>query len=404
MPTRHPVALIALLCAAFVAVGGGVATLGPSLPGLAVVVGRPLPDLGALLSALFAGMLVGQAIAGLLVDRYGVRPTLLASFATYATGIIAIPFATAFVPLLGAGLVMGFGFGLASISVNSLAARLVPTRPGFVLNLANVWYACGSVAGPLLVSVVLARGGRAADVLHVAGALLVVLVPAAWWLVPQTPAEQSRGDAAGAVPRPPWRPSPALLVIGILVLLYAGVEAGFGGWVASYVQQTLGVSAARGALLTSLFWLSYLVGRMVATVATLAFRPGYVLAATVALIIVGGVVLGAGHGRESLTVAGIALLGAGVGPLYPAMFALVTSRFTERPATAVAVTSAVGSIGAVTLPWVMGRLLPLADGLVVAWLPAIYGVGMLAALLVSERLYRRERARRLGDGVDHAAG
>src|SRR5690606_26753782 len=126
MASRHPVALIALLCAAFVAVGGGVATLGPSLPGLALVVGRPLPDLGALLSALFAGMLVGQAAAGLLVDRYGVRPTMLASFAAYAAGVIAIPFATAFAPLLGAGLVMGIGFGMASISVNSLAARLVP--------------------------------------------------------------------------------------------------------------------------------------------------------------------------------------------------------------------------------------------------------------------------------------
>src|SRR5690606_982867 len=126
-------------------------------------------------SALFAGMLVGQAAAGLLVDRYGVRPTMLASFAAYAAGVIAIPFATAFAPLLGAGLVMGIGFGMASISVNSLAARLVPTRPGFVLNLANVWYAVGSVAGPLLVSAVLNRGGRAADVLLVAGVLLGTL-------------------------------------------------------------------------------------------------------------------------------------------------------------------------------------------------------------------------------------
>lgn len=387
-------ALIALLCAAFVAVGGGVATLGPSLPGLASVVGRPLPDLGALLSALFAGMLVGQAAAGLLVDRYGVRPTMLGSFAAYAAGITAMPSATAFAALLACGFVMGIGYGMAAISVNSLAARLVPTRPGFVLNLANVWYAGGSVAGPLLVSAVLNRGGRAADVLLVAGALMWALVPVAWWLVPGTAhrAQEVRRDVAAAGPA--WRPSPALLMIGVLVLMYAGVEAGFGGWVASYVQQTLDVTPARGALLTSLFWLSYLVGRMVATVATLAFRPGYVLAVTVGLVTLGGVVLGVGHGIETPTVVAIALLGAGVGPLYPAMFGLVTSRFTERPATAVAVTSAIGSIGAVILPWVMGRLLPYGNGLVVAWLPALYGVGMLLALWLSQQLYRRERARR----------
>lgn len=386
-------ALIALLCAAFVAVGGGVATLGPSLPGLAAVVGRPLPDLGALLSALFAGMLVGQVAAGVLVDRYGVRPTLLVSFVAYGVGILAIPFATALAPLLGAGLVMGLGYGMAAISVNSLAATLVPTRPGFVLNLCNVWYACGSVVGPLLASVVLERGGRAADVLLVAGGLLLGLLPVAWGLVPP-PSTSARHPRAGGVPSAaPWRPSPALIVIGLLVLLYAGVEAGFGGWVASYVQQTIDVSAARAALLTSLFWLSYLVGRMVATVATLKVSPGYVLAATVGLVTVGGFVLGVGHGDQALTVLAIALLGAGVGPLYPAMFALVTARFAERPATAVSITSAIGSVGAVTLPWIMGRLLPLADGLVVAWLPAIYGVGMLAALWLSQRLYRREQPR-----------
>jgi hypothetical protein len=43
---------------------------------------------------------------------------------------------------------------------------------------------------------------------------------------------------------------------------------------------------------------------------------------------------------------------------------------------------------------VMGRLLPYGDGLVVAWLPALYGVGMLLALWLSQQLYRRERAHR----------
>lgn len=398
MARRQPVALIALLCAAFVAVGGGVATLGPSLPGLAEVVGRPLPDLGALLSALFAGMLVGQVTAGVLVDRYGVRPTLLVSFVAYVAGILAIPFTTAFAPLLGAGLVMGLGYGMAAISVNSLAATLVPTRPGFVLNLCNVWYAGGSVVGPLLASVVLERDGRAADVLLLAGALLLGLVPIAWALVPHPPARARHAPGAGtpSAGRPPaarWRPSPDLIVIGLLVLLYAGVEAGFGGWVASYVQRTIDVSAARAALLTSLFWLAYLVGRMVATVATLKVSPGSVLAATVGLVTIGGVVLGVGHGDQPLTVLAIAMLGAGVGPLYPAMFALVTSRVAERPATAVSMASAIGSVGAVTLPWIMGRLLPVADGLVVAWLPATYGVGMLAALWLSQRLYRRGQSR-----------
>lgn len=393
MASPHPVALIALLCAAFVAIGGGVATIGPSLPGLAVVVGRPLPDLGALLSAMFTGMLLSQAIAGGVVDRYGVRPVSLTSFALYAVGTISMPFAESLGRLLVSGLVMGLGFGMASISLNSLAATLIPARPGFVLNLINVWYAGGTVAGPFVASVWLNRGGRAADVLLLAGASLLLLAPAAWLLIPRRATASRDADApAGPRARPSrrWRPSAALLLIGLLVLLYGGIEAGFGGWVASYVQQTIGASASHAALLTSMFWLSYLLGRIAATIVTLTVRPGYVLAATCAIALAGGMALGVGHGSVTPTIVGIALLGFGVGPVYPAMFALVTSRFQQRPATAVSVTASIGSVGAVVLPWVMGRALPVDDGRVVAWMPAGFAAGMLCALWLSQVCYRRE--------------
>lgn len=389
---RAPVGLIALLCASFVAIGAGVATLGPALPGLARATQRPLPDLGALLSALFAGMLVGQATAGALVDRYGVRPPMLVSFVAYAVGVFSLPLFTAFGGLLSGGLLMGVGFGMASISCNSLASRLIPTRPGFVLNLINVWYAVGSVAGPFLASLWLARGGEAADLLLVIGAGLLALVPLAWLWAPKREVTAVAPKTPGVrVAQRPWRPSLALLLIGVVVLLYGGVEAGFGGWVASYVQQTIAVTAARAALLTSLFWLSYLFGRIAATVATLSVRPGYVLVATIGVVATGGVLLGLGHGDLTLTVTGIAVLGFGVGPVYPAMFALVTQRFAERPATAVSVTSSIGSLGAIVLPWVMGQALPIADGLVVAWMPAGLGLGMLLVVWLSEVAYRRER-------------
>lgn len=385
-----PVSLIGLLCTAFVCTGAGVAAIGPSLPGMASAVGRPLPDLGVLLSALFTGMLVSQAAAGGLVDRYGVRPAILTSVVLYATGTITIPLASTLTGMLVSGLVMGLGFGLASISMNSLAATLLPHRPGFVLNLINVWYAGGTVAGPFLASILLDRGTRAAHVLLVAGAGMALLAPAAWLLVP---VHRRTAPPHHRPPTGPWRPSPALVFIGVLVLLYGGIEAGFGGWVASYVQQTTGVSAARAALLTSLFWLSYLLGRVVATVATLTIRPGYVLAATSLVTLAGGITLGFGHQRLTPTIVAIVLLGFGVGPVYPAMFALVTSRFRERPATAVSVTASLGSVGAIAFPWIMGRALPVAEGAVVAWMPAGFAAGMLLALWASQTLHvgRRER-------------
>ncbi len=403
MPVR-PAALAVLLCAAFVVVGGSVATLGPSLPGLARAVGRPLPDLGILLSAVFGGMLTGQVVAGLLVDRLGVRIPIATSLAIFGTGIVALPMSPAFAGLIAAGLVMGVGYGMASIGINTMASRLMPARPGFVLNLCNVWYAGGSVAGPFVASLVLERGGRADSVLQAAGVAAFAMVPLALWLVPSGRRPSGHdgrpSSAAGHDARSPrWRPTPALLLISVVVMLYAGVEAGFGGWVASYVQLTLQETTARGALLTSLFWFAYLVGRVVATVATLAVGPATVLAATAVTVTAGGLVLGVGYGLAALTTAGIAILGFGIGPLYPSMFALVTSRVRELPATAVAVVSSIGSLGAIAFPWIMGQALPVGDGRVIAWMPLGLGVGMTAALALSERLHGQRAQRAAADGV-----
>lgn len=390
LPTSAPLALIVTLCAIFVAIGGGVAALGPSLPGLATTISRPLPDLGMLLSAVFTGMLVSQASAGALVNRYGTRPVAITAFVLYGVGAGSIPWVGALPSLLGGGLTMGLGFGLSSISVNLLASALVPTRPGFILNLCNVWYAAGTVAGPFLGSLFLARGRPAATTLLVASAGVLCLIPLAWSLIPAPPAVTARlAEAATAGRAPAWRPSPALLSIGVMVLLYGGIEAGFGGWLASYAQLTLAVTPVRAALLTSLFWFSYLLGRITATWATLYFRPGQILAATTVITAAGGAVLGVGHGDQGLAIVAIVLLGFGVGPVYPSMFALVTARFTARPASAVSVAASLGSVGAVVLPWVMGQTLPLAGGRVVSWTPAALAVGMLLSLWLSQRWHQR---------------
>lgn len=380
--TRALAPLIVLLCACFVAIGAGVASVGPAVPEFARATGAPLPTIGLLLSAIYAGMLMAQASAGVVVDSRGVRPMLLASIAVFGVGAAAVSAATSVPLLLLAGLTMGTGFGLSSMSVNLLATRLMPWRPGFVLNLCNVWYAGGAVAGPFVAGLLLNAGGMARTVLLVDGLALVLLLPVAWRLVPHDHGRPRTPSTA----RPRWRPPAALLLIGVLILLYGGIEAGLAGWLASYTEATLGVSPARAAMLTSLFWLAYLLGRVAATVATLRVRPGHVLAATVLVLVVGGAVMGLGHGLAVSTTTAIALLGFGTGPVYPAMFALVASRFPDRPATALSVVSTIGSSGAIVLPWVMGQVLPIAGGRVLAWLPMGFALGMAMALLLSERL------------------
>ena len=65
----------------------------------------------------------------------------------------------------------------------------------------------------------------------------------------------------------------ALLLIGALVFLYGGVESGFSGWAPTYLERTLGVTPADAALAMSIYWLSYVTGRVVSTALALRIGP-----------------------------------------------------------------------------------------------------------------------------------
>jgi fucose permease len=183
-----------------------------------------------------------------------------------------------------------------------------------------------------------------------------------------------------------------LVLIGLLVFLYGGVESGFSGWAPTYLERTLGVTPADAALATSLYWLSYVTGRVVSTALALRVGPATVLQGALGVLTAGGVVLALGVGHWGMTMVALVLLGGATGPIYPSMFGVVTQRFADRAAFAVSAVSAIGCGGAMLLPWVMGMTLPLHGGRVLAAIPLALALGMWAAYRLSARRQARPRA------------
>lgn len=375
-PSGASRALIALLCSVFVALGLSIATLGPALPELAAVAGVAISAMGVLYSALFAGFLVSQILAAVLLDRVGTRLTILSAMAVFALGSASLAVAGGATSLLFGSAVLGVGYGFGTIGINLVASRLLPHRPAFVVNLINVLYGVGTVIGPLVTSSVLRGGGQARWVPAVGGVCALALVPWAWHVLPPDPrAPLAHVSATG------WRSVPVpLIFIGVLVFLYGGVESGFSGWAPTFLEQTLGVSSADAALKMSVYWLSYLAGRIVSTALALRVGPDTVLRGSIGVLLVGGACLALGVGQRIPTTAALILLGGATGPIYPSMFGVVTSRFADRAAFAVSTVAAIGCVGAILLPWAMGLTLPLAGGRVLAVIPLVLALGMAAAL------------------------
>ena len=377
--------LIACLCALFTALGLTIAALGPALPEFARVAGLAVSDVGLLYSALFGGFLASQITVSILLDRRGTRAVILASLGLFAAGAFGLAVATGLTSLLGASAILGVGYGFGTISMNLVASRLLTHRPAFVVNIVNVLYGVGTVAGPLITSAVLRAGGQARLVPAVGGVLALALVPWAWRELPRDAGHHLRE----AVPAAAGRAIPVpLLLIGLLVFLYGGVESGFSGWAATYLEQTLAVTPARAAFLTSMYWLAYVGGRIVSTVLALRVGPAVVLEGSLVTLVIGGGVLALSVGHALGTTLGLVLVGGATGPIYPSMFGTVTQRFADRAAFAVSAVAAIGCVGAILLPWTMGLTLPLAGGRVLASTPLVLALGMWVAYRWSTRLFR----------------
>lgn len=345
---------MAASCGSFFALGVLTAALGPALPDLAANNASSLAAFGGVFTALFLGSLLTQVIAGPLNDRLGQRPVLLAGLALLALGMLGLVTSRALPLTLACAVVAGLGHGAIDVSTNVLIAEVYAARSAAALNLLNVFYGAGAVAGPAIAGLALRVWGTALPALWIGVGLLLVQAPLVPLLavVPRQPHSGGPGLRGMAVYR-----SPLLWALGALLLLYVGIENGIGGWTPTYLLRTTALGATAAALATSGFWLALTGGRVIGTLLGARLAPNVLLFISLSGALLGGVVLALSTGNATLTIAAVLILGLCFGPIFPTALSITTATFQRAAGTAASVVVAMGSIGGMVLPWLQGALL-----------------------------------------------
>jgi MFS transporter, FHS family, glucose/mannose:H+ symporter len=345
---------MAASCMIFFALGVITGALGLALPDLAANASSSLATIGAIFTALFLGGFIMQLIAGSLNDRLGQRPVLLLGIGLLAAGICGIAASHALALTLACALVAGLGHGAVAVSTSVLIAQVFAARSASALNLINVFFGVGAVAGPAIAGLTLRVWGSALPALGLGAGLILLQAPFVRRLASAPSVAQLDDPAApsGA----PLR-SPLLWMFGGLLLLYVGAETGIGGWTATYMQRTTTIGAASAALVTSGFWLALTGGRVAGVLIGTQVAAGVLLRMSLAGALAGTVLLALSPGNAMLTVAAVILIGFCFGPIFPTALSIVTSTFRRAPGAAVSVVVALGSLGGMLLPWAQGMLL-----------------------------------------------
>jgi FHS family Na+ dependent glucose MFS transporter 1 len=259
-----------------------------------------------------------------------------------------IPFMQGLWSLLLVFFVLGLAKSALDVGGNALLLWVHGEKAGPFMNGLHFFFGLGAALAPLIL----------AQVLQITGGIqwafwlfaLLSLPLALWlWSLPEPPAQASAHENEKA----PFPIVPVTLIT-LAFLLYVGTEVGFGNWVYTYAL-TLGLGTEiTSAYLTSAYWGTFTLGRLLGVWVSTRLRPASILIADLlgCLASLGLILLW----RDSATAlwAGAIGLGLCTASVFPTLIMLAG----ERMRVTGAMTGwflAGASIGGMALPWGIGQ-------------------------------------------------
>lgn len=334
---------------AFILLGIAMSFVGPILPILTERVSTTFGGISYLFAVRSMGYLIGILIAGRAFDRVRGHPLIGGMLIVMTLMMLIFPFVGNLYLLLVVMLFIGGAESFIDIGGNTLLPWQYEDDVSPFMNAMHFCFGVGAFVAPLMIGVVLNNDiplfwffiGFA--VLSLPTALLIVRTPSPKVRINQN--DQQKGNF-------PWG---AVMPLAIMLFLYVGSEVGFGGWISSYaVAFELG-NPANAAYLTSVFWGSLTIGRLLSVPLAARTRPSYVLLGS----LIGCLVSMGIFFLLPVEPLGTWLATIGLGLSMAAVFPTIIA-FAERNHRVTGQMNSVFfigvSLGGMILPWLMGQL------------------------------------------------
>jgi FHS family Na+ dependent glucose MFS transporter 1 len=326
------------------------ALLGPTLPGLANQVQASLSQISILFAAVSLGNLVGGLSTGRLFDSHSGHVLMgggaLAMFAFQ----ICIPIVSWLWLLSALFFFLGIAQSLLLVGGNTLVLWRYWAKSAVVMNAVHFCFGSGAFLAPILLAQVLQLTTEIRWAYWAAALPLLLL--GAWLLgnsrsspkpLPVSSESEGTGDRSFVF----WA--------SVFLFFYVGAEVGFSGWIYSYAIVEEMADPVTAGYLTSLFWLSLMIGRLFAVAFLRSFPPRRILLVNLVGCLSSLILLLVTNQSTVLLWVGTICLGLSMASTYPTLLTLAQQT--------VRITGAIGgwfeagaSIGAMSIPWLIGQL------------------------------------------------
>lgn len=343
------------ICAlAFIFLGIAGVMPGATLPELARAMNVPLESAGIIFTMSQIGILLAALGAGRLLDVTSQRVVLAVGNVIIALGLAAMAFCSDLTGGLVTNFLFGFGYGVAALAPNVIITNMYRERSGEALNIINVFYGVGAIAGPMLTGLSIDRLGNFRYAYWLGAGLLLILSVVALFV--HFPALEKRTEEGQS--RVPW--GALLFLLIIFFCLEMALESGFGSWAVTYMLQGPGLSIFTASMAFSVYWMAMTVARMLGAWLLRRLSDFQVISICVAVAGTGlSLLLLAGEGVVPNMLA-VIVIGLGTGPLFPTGLSFANRTHPGLAGTLTGLLLGIGTIGGMTMPWLQGKVFGMA--------------------------------------------
>src|SRR5215470_6017213 len=179
---------------AFVALGMAMASLGPTLPGLAQQTHSSLSDISFLFTVRSFGFLLGSLFSGRFYDRMRGHVVMAAMIFAMSAMMGLMPIIPLLGILLAAMLVLGMAEGALGVGGNALLVWVHQSKVPPFMNALHFFYGAGTFISPLFIPAARSLSINNTSAAVYFGVAVLILPAAAWLLTLPSPVNQQAAD------------------------------------------------------------------------------------------------------------------------------------------------------------------------------------------------------------------
>lgn len=381
--------LLAIIYLAFISLGLPDALLGAAWPSMYPQFDVPVSYAGIISMIIALGTVVSSLQSDRLTKKLGTGKVTALSVLMTALALFGFATSHSFGMLCLWAIPYGLGAGSVDASLNNYVALHYESRH---MSWLHCMWGIGASAGPYIMGYALTEGWGWNSGYHIIAVLQIVLTAILLCSLPlwkQRPAEVLQDGKVQNVKALSIRE--VLQLAGAREILvcffcYCALEQTTGLWASSYLTLHKGVSTDTAASFASMFYLGITVGRALSGFLTMKLNDVQMIRLGEVIIGIGVLVMLLPFG-QSLSLAGLILIGLGCAPVYPCVIHSTPAHFgADKSQAIIGIQMACAYVGTCLMPPVFGLI---ANHITVALLPVYLLIILVLMVIMHELLCKK---------------